>query len=48
MLRRSTCGELEAIDRQHALLYHEQPWLAGPDVASRLRELLENTSIAKN
>lgn len=40
--------ELEAIDRQHALLYHEQPWLAGPDIASRLRELLENTGFAKN
>jgi len=40
--------ELEAIDRQHALLYHGQPMLAGPDIASRLRELLENTGFAKN
>ncbi len=40
--------ELEAIDRQHAMLYREQPWLAGPDISSRLRELLESTGFAKN
>lgn len=40
--------ELEAIDRHHAMLYHEQPWLAGPDIASRLRDLLESTSFTKN
>lgn len=40
--------ELDGIDRQHALLYREQPLLAGPDIATRLRELLENSGFAKN
>lgn len=40
--------ELETIDHQHAMLYREQPRLAGPDIASRLRELLEGTGFAKN
>lgn len=40
--------ELEGLDHQHALLYREQPLLVGPDIASRLRELLENTGFAKN
>lgn len=38
--------ELEGIDRQHALLYREQPQLAGPDIASRLRQLLERSCFA--
>lgn len=40
--------ELEGLDRQHAALYREQPLLAGPDIASRLRELLEKSGFAKN
>lgn len=40
-------SELEGIDRQHAMLYREQPLLAGPDVAARLRELLERTRFAQ-
>lgn len=40
--------ELEGLDRQHAMLYREQPMLAGPDIASRLRELIEKSGIAKN
>ncbi|MBL9143307.1 MAG: RNA polymerase sigma factor [Verrucomicrobiaceae bacterium] len=40
--------ELEGLDRQHAKLYRSQPMLAGPDIASRLRELLENSGFAKN
>lgn len=40
--------ELEGLDREHAELYREQPMLAGPDIASRLRELLEKSGFAKN
>lgn len=40
--------ELEGLDHQHAALYREQPLLAGPDIASRLRELLEKSGFAKN
>lgn len=32
--------ELQAMDRQHADLYRRQPFLAGPDLAARLREIL--------
>lgn len=32
--------ELQGLDRQHAELYHEQPTLAGPDIASSLRDIL--------
>jgi len=39
--------ELEGLDRQHAALYREQPMLAGPDIASRLRELLKTSGFAK-
>lgn len=41
-------SELEGLDREHAKLYRSQPMLAGPDIASRLRELLENSGFAKN
>lgn len=40
--------ELEGLDREHAALYRELPTLAGPDIASRLRELLEKSGFAKN
>ncbi len=32
--------ELQGLDRQHAELYREQPMLAGPDIASSLRDIL--------
>lgn len=40
-------SELEGLDLEHAALYREQSMLAGPDIASRLRELLENSGFAK-
>lgn len=40
--------ELDGLDMEHAALYREQPMLAGPDIASRLRELLERSGFAKN
>lgn len=40
--------ELEDLDRKHAALYRERPMLAGPDIAARLRELLEKSAFAKN
>ena len=36
----SRLQELEELDRQHAALYRRQPFLAGPDLAHRLREAL--------
>ena len=39
--------ELEALDQQHASLYRDQPMLSGPDIASRLRDLIEGTGFAK-
>jgi hypothetical protein len=38
--------ELAAMDRKHAELYREQPFLAGPDLAARLRELVSRSSFA--
>lgn len=35
--------ELQDLDRQHAELYRNQPFLAGPDLASRLREILSQS-----
>lgn len=32
--------ELQSLDRQHAVLYREQPFLAGPDYAQKLREIM--------
>lgn len=40
--------ELEGLDREHAALYREQPLLSGPDIATRLHELLEKSGFAKN
>lgn len=36
----SRLGELQSLDRQHAELYREQPFLAGPDYAQKLREIM--------
>ncbi len=35
--------ELQALDRQHAAIYRLQPFLAGPDLANRLREILSQS-----
>jgi RNA polymerase sigma factor (sigma-70 family) len=35
--------ELQDLDRQHAALYRNQPFLAGPDLAGRLREILSQS-----
>lgn len=40
--------ELEGMDHRHAQLQREQPWLAGPDFAGRLREMLTASPLAKN
>jgi RNA polymerase sigma factor (sigma-70 family) len=36
-------NELQDLDRQHAELYRNQPFLAGPDLAGRLREILSQS-----
>jgi RNA polymerase sigma factor (sigma-70 family) len=36
--------ELQAMDRKHADLYRMQPFLAGPDLAAKLREILCQSS----
>ncbi|TDU80749.1 RNA polymerase ECF family sigma subunit [Prosthecobacter fusiformis] len=40
--------ELQKLDRQHAQLYHTQPFLAGPDLADNLRHLLSQSRFDKN
>jgi RNA polymerase sigma factor (sigma-70 family) len=40
--------ELQALDRRHAEVYREQPFLAGPDLARKLRELLSQSGFAGN
>ncbi len=40
--------ELESLDRQHAELYRGQPFLAGPDLAGKLREILSQSGFAGN
>ncbi|HYG24763.1 MAG TPA: RNA polymerase sigma factor [Verrucomicrobiae bacterium] len=39
--------ELQDLDRQHAELYRLQPFLAGPHLANRLREILLQSGFAK-
>lgn len=39
-------SELSDLDRQHAELYRQQPFLAGPDLATRLRDLLAQSGFA--
>ncbi len=41
-------AELEAIDRKHAELYRMQPFLAGPDFARHLREILSQSGFGAN
>lgn len=38
--------ELQALDRQHAELFRQQPFLAGPDFARRLREILSQSGFS--
>jgi RNA polymerase sigma factor (sigma-70 family) len=40
--------ELQALDRQHAELYRLQPFLAGPDLAQKLRAILQQSGFAEN
>lgn len=40
--------ELLTLDRQHAELYRQQPFLRGPYIALRLREILEQSGFAKS
>lgn len=40
--------ELQALDRQHAELYRLQPFLAGPDLAQKLRDILQQSGFAGN
>jgi RNA polymerase sigma factor (sigma-70 family) len=39
--------ELQVLDRQHAELYRRQPFLAGPDLANQLRDILLQSGFAK-
>lgn len=39
--------ELSELDRQHAELYRAQPFLAGPDLAGRLRAILASSRFGK-
>jgi hypothetical protein len=39
--------ELQAMDRQHADLYRMQPFLAGPDLAAKLRGILSQSSFGR-
>lgn len=41
-------GELDEMDRRHAVLYREAPMLAGPDLATRLRELFVLSRFGRN
>lgn len=40
--------ELQSLDRKHAELYRTQPFLAGPDMAQKLREILSQSVFDKN
>ena len=40
--------ELDELDHRHARLQREQPWLAGPDFAQRLREMLAASPFSEN
>lgn len=40
--------ELQGLDRKHAELYRTQPFLAGPDLANRLREILSQSGFANS
>ena len=36
--------ELQSLDRKHAELYRSQPFLTGPDLAQKLREILSQSN----
>jgi hypothetical protein len=36
------------LDRKHAEIYRLQPFLAGPDLAARLREILSQSGFDSN
>jgi hypothetical protein len=40
--------ELQSLDRQHAEFYRMQPFLAGPDLAQKLREVLSQSGFDTN
>jgi RNA polymerase sigma factor (sigma-70 family) len=40
--------ELQSLDRKHAELYRMQPFLAGPDLAQKLREILSQSEFDTN
>lgn len=40
--------ELQALDRKHAEFYRMQPFLAGPDLAQKLREILSQSHFDTN
>ncbi len=40
--------ELQSLDRQHAEIYRMQPFLAGPDLATKLREILSQSGFDAN
>jgi RNA polymerase sigma factor (sigma-70 family) len=40
--------ELQSMDEKHAEIYREQPFLAGPDVVKKLREILSQSSFDEN
>jgi RNA polymerase sigma factor (sigma-70 family) len=40
--------ELEGMDRMHADLHRNQPFLAGPDLATKLRQILSQSCFDKN
>jgi len=40
--------ELQSLDRKHAELYRMQPFLAGPDLAQKLREILSQSGFDTN
>ena len=40
--------ELQSLDRKHAELYRMQPFLAGPDLGQKLREILSQSSFSAN
>jgi len=44
----SRLDELQTLDRKHAELYRMQPFLAGPDLAAKLREILSQSSLQAN
>ncbi len=41
-------NELQGLDRKHAELYRMQPFLAGPDLANRLREILSQSGFGNS